>query len=238
MLDGQFRHQIDSWVKPVGHSMKRAGITPDVITLVGLAMSVGCAIAIGAGALHLGLLLMVLAGVPDLLDGAVAKASGTSNPRGAFLDSVTDRVTDGLLLCGVAWYFTTLDEPGPLPVLPLAVLLSASLVSYIRAKADALGFDAHVGLIERAERFIVLGFGLLFPNLLVWTLWLLLVLNFITAGQRFVAVWRQASPEAPVRPRTRSRRRAARVGETTAADRWRARRGDARRRAQARRPRR
>jgi CDP-diacylglycerol--glycerol-3-phosphate 3-phosphatidyltransferase len=147
---------------------------------------------------------------------------------------VTDRVTDGLLFLGVAWYFTTLDDPGPLPVLPLAVLLSASVVSYIRAKADALGFDGHVGLIERAERFILLGLGLAFSGLLVWVLWALLALNVITASQRFAAVWRQATVPAAPR-RVRSRRRAARVGETTAAERWRARRTAARTRTQGRR---
>src|SRR6478735_477954 len=207
MLDGQFRKQIDAWVKPVGMSVKRAGISADAITVVGLVMSVACAVSIAAGALHVGLVFMILAGIPDLLDGAVAKASGNSGPRGAFFDSVTDRVTDGLLFGGVAWYFTTISD-GPLPVLPFAVYLTAALVSYIRAKADALGFDAHVGLIERAERFIVLGFGLLFTGLLAWTLWLLLVLNIITASQRFVAVWKQASADRPV-VRTRSRRQAA-----------------------------
>jgi CDP-diacylglycerol--glycerol-3-phosphate 3-phosphatidyltransferase len=176
---------------------------------------------------------MILAGVPDLIDGAVAKAAGTSNPRGAFFDSVTDRITDAMLFGGVAWYFTTISN-GPLPVLPFAVFASAALVSYVRAKADALGFDAHVGLIERAERFILLGFGLLFGNLLVATLWIMLALNLITAGQRFVKVWGQATEPRAV-PRARSRRRAARVGQTTAADRWRARRVEARNRAANRR---
>jgi CDP-diacylglycerol--glycerol-3-phosphate 3-phosphatidyltransferase len=233
MIDGQFRKHVDAVVKPVGLSLKRAGVTADVITIVGLVMAVGCAIAIGMGALRVGLLLMILAGVPDLVDGAVAKAAGTSNPRGAFFDSVTDRITDALLFGGVAWYFTTISH-GPLPVLPFAVFASAALVSYVRAKADALGFDAHVGLIERAERFILLGFGLLFSSLLVATLWVMLALNLITAGQRFMKVWSQATtPRTTSRPR--SRRTAARVGQTTAAERWRARRQEARNRASNRR---
>jgi CDP-diacylglycerol--glycerol-3-phosphate 3-phosphatidyltransferase len=233
MIDGQFRKHVDAVVKPVGISLKRAGVTADVITIVGLLMAVGCAIAIGMGALRVGLLLMILAGVPDLVDGAVAKASGTSNPRGAFFDSVTDRITDALLFGGVAWYFTSISN-GPLPVLPFAVFASAALVSYVRAKADALGFDAHVGLIERAERFILLGFGLLFSSLLIATLWIMLVLNLITAGQRFFTVWTQATaPRTTSRPR--SRRTAARVGQTTAAERWRARRLAARNRSSNRR---
>lgn len=233
MLDGQFRPQIEAWTKPLGQSVKRTGISADVITVVGLVMAIACAAFIAAGWLSLGLLFLVLCGIPDLLDGAVAKASGTANPRGAFFDSVTDRVTDGLLFGGVAWYFTTISN-GPLPILPFAVFVTAALVSYIRAKADALGFDAHVGVVERAERFILLALGLLFSQFLIAALWVILVLNLVTAGQRFVTVWTQAS--APlVRTTTRSRRQAARVGETTAADRWRERRLASRDRASTRR---
>jgi CDP-diacylglycerol--glycerol-3-phosphate 3-phosphatidyltransferase len=232
VLDGQFRKQVDTWVTPVGRSAKRAGISADVITGVGVLMAVACAIAIGLGNLPLGLLLLCLTGIPDLLDGAIAKASGTAHPRGAFFDSVTDRITDALLFGGVAWYFTRTTD-GPLPLLAFAVYASASLVSYIRAKADSLGFDAHVGLIERAERFIVLGFGLLFGGLLAWTLWVLLALNVITASQRFVAVWQQASVNKPRAVRPARRRRS--VGETSAAERWRARRLEARERGGSRR---
>jgi len=233
MLDGQFRPQIEAWTKPLGQSFRRTGISADVITVVGLLMAVACSVVIGLGWLNLGLLFLVLTGIPDLIDGAVAQASGTANPRGAFMDSVTDRITDALLFGGVAWYFTTISN-GPLPLLPFAVFASAALVSYIRAKADALGFDAHVGLIERAERFVILGVGLLFSPLLIAMMWLMLGLNLITAGQRFVAVWRQAS-EPLTRTTTRSRRQAARVGETSAADRWRERRNDSRARTAGRR---
>jgi len=222
MLDGQFRPQIEAWTKPLGQSVNRMGVSANVITVVGLAMAVSCATFIALGWMNLALLFLVLTGVPDLIDGAVAKASGTASPRGAFMDSVTDRITDALLFGGVAWYFTTISN-GPLPILPFGVFASAALVSYVRAKADALGFDAHVGLIERGERFVLLGVGLLFSVLLIPMMWLLLALNLITAGQRFAAVWKQAS-EPLARTTVRSRRQAARVGETTAADRWRERR--------------
>ena len=235
MLDGQFRSQIETWVKPVGRSVQRAGVPADLITGVGVLMAIACAVSVASGSLSLGLLFLILTGIPDLIDGAVAKASGTSSPRGAFLDSVTDRLTDGLLFGGVAWYFTRISD-GPLPVLPFAVYLSASLVSYIRAKGDSLGFDARGGLIERAERFILLGFGLLFDNTLVAVLWILLALNVITATQRFVKVWRQATVPVPATARNTRRRRS--VAETSAAERWRNRRLEARARAgQRRRPR-
>jgi CDP-diacylglycerol--glycerol-3-phosphate 3-phosphatidyltransferase len=231
-LVGEFRKQVDNWVTPVGRSAKRAGISADVVTALGVLMAVACAVSIGLGNLPLGLLFLVLTGVPDLLDGAIAKAAGTAHPRGAFFDSVTDRLTDALIFGGVAWYFTRTSD-GALPMLAFAVFASASMVSYIRAKADSLGFDAHVGLIERAERFVVLGFGLLFGGLLVWTLWVLLAFNLLTASQRFVAVWRQASANKPRPVRPTRRRRS--VGETSAAERWRSRRIEARERGSARR---
>ena len=88
------------------------------------------------------------------------------------------------------------------------------LISYERAKADSLGFDARGGLMERAERIILLGVGLLFDSLLIGVLWVMLVLTLITAGQRFVKVWRQASVTRPTPPPSRWRaRRAARPTE-------------------------
>ena len=132
-----------------------------------------------------------------MLDGAVAKASGTASPRGAFFDSVADRFTDALLLGGVAWYLAS-TQPGRVAVLPFAVLALSMLISYERAKAESLGYDARGGLMERAERLLALGFGLLFDSLLVPVLWVMLVLTAITAVQRFVSVWRQASAPRPV----------------------------------------
>jgi len=160
-------------------------------------MAGGAAVAIGTGNLRLGLLLLILTGVPDALDGAVAKASGLSSKRGAFFDSVSDRLTDSLLFGGVACHFAS-TRPGHLVMLPVALMAVAMLISYQRAKAESLGYDAKGGLMERAERFIMLGFGLLFSELLVGVLWVMFALSAITAGQRFVKVWRQASRERVV----------------------------------------
>jgi len=223
MFDGQFRTQVDAAMKPIGRGLTKAGITADVITGIGLAMSVAAAVAIGAGALNLGLLLLVLTAIPDLLDGAVAKASGKSSIRGAFFDSVADRITDALLFTGLAFYFAAEGFSPWVVVLPVLGYATASWVSYVRAKADALGFDAHVGLVERAERIILLALGLLFGgNVLIVVLAAIVVLNLITAGQRFVKVWGQATAATPAlsarRPRraprsttTSAERRAARV---------------------------
>lgn len=231
MLDGRFRTQIERWFKPMGHSLKRAGIPADAITAVGLGMSVACAIAIGSGALSLGVLLLALTGIPDTLDGAVAKASGTSSQRGAFFDSVSDRVTDALLFGGVAYYLSTLpDASRQLPIVAFAAFATAVLPSYIRAKADALGLVAKGGLVERAERFIILGAGLLFDRFLVASLVLLIVLNLATSVQRFAKVWTSAGKPQPM-PRSMERRRQRTAARSKAAERRIARRDAARERA-------
>lgn len=206
MFDGHFRAQAEQRLRPIGSNLQRTGIRADHLTAFGIAMALGAAVAIGAGALRLGLLLLVLTAVPDVLDGAVAKASGTASPRGAFFDSVADRLTDALLLGGVAWFLAT-GHGGRIALLPMAVLGLSMLISYERAKADALGFDARGGLMERAERMIALAFGLLFSNLLIGVLWVMVVLTAVTAVQRFVKVWRQASVPRPRRTARRGRRR-------------------------------
>lgn len=211
MLDGHWRTSIEKGLRPVGRSIRRTGITADHLTALGVVMAGGAAVAIATGNLHLGLLLLVLTGLPDALDGAVAKASGTAGPRGAFFDSVADRVSDSLLLGGVAWYLAS-TQGGLAPLLPMAVLGASLVISYERAKAESLGFDARGGIMERAERIVALGLGLLFETLLVPVLWIMLALTLATAVQRFVKVWRQASRERPpvVSARRVSRRRAAR----------------------------
>ena len=211
MLDGHWRTSIDKGLRPVGRSLRRTGISADHLTALGLVMAAGAAVAIASGNLRVGLLLLVLTALPDALDGAVAKASGTAGPRGAFFDSTADRVSDSLLLVGVAWYLAT-NDGGLAPLLPMAVLAASLIISYERAKAESLGFDAKGGIMERAERLVLLGLGLLFETLLVPVLWIMLVLTIATAVQRFVKVWRQASRERPpvVTARRASRRRASR----------------------------
>ena len=210
MFDGRFRAPIERVVRPVGMLLRKTGMSPDHMTVIGVLVSVGAAFAVGAGALRGGLLLVILAAVPDMLDGALAKAQNSASQRGAFFDSVIDRVTDSILLGGVAWYFASEKSPH-LALLPMAVMGVSSLISYERAKAESLGLDAKGGLMERAERIIVLCFGLLFDTLLVPVMWVMLVLTTATAVQRFVKVWRQAEVSATVQAR-RDLRQVRRVG--------------------------
>ena len=207
MFDGNWRDTVNKGLDPIGVSLRRAGVTADALTISGVLIASVGAVVIGNGYLKLGFVFLVLAGIPDALDGAVAKASGTASVRGAFFDSVADRYTDAMLLGGVAWYLAS-NEPGRISMLPVAVMAAGMLISYQRAKAESLGFDAKGGIMERAERLIVLAIGLLFGQILIPVLWVMLVLTLVTAGQRFAKVWRQATnvmPEPARRPRRRRR---------------------------------
>jgi CDP-diacylglycerol--glycerol-3-phosphate 3-phosphatidyltransferase len=199
VFDGRFRSSVDKGVGPIGSALGRTGLSPDHLTALGLLMAVPAAVAIGSGRLMLGLILLVASSVPDLLDGALAKASGTSSTRGAFFDSVADRVTDAIIMGGVAWYLQS-SRHGHAGMLPFGILAVSTLISYERAKAESLGFTAKGGLMERAERIILLCVGLFLPVVLVPILWVMLALTSVTAVQRFAKVWRQATHAAAGEP--------------------------------------
>jgi CDP-diacylglycerol--glycerol-3-phosphate 3-phosphatidyltransferase len=192
VFDGRFRSGVDRAVKPIGGALWRTGLSPDHLTAFGLLLAILTAWAIASGRLGLGLALLIGSAVLDVLDGALAKASGRASARGAFFDSVADRVADTLVLGAIAWYLLD-SHPGHIALLPVAVLGASFLISYERAKAESLGFEAKGGLMERAERVVVVCTGLAFSFLLIPLLWLMLVLTVATAGQRFVKVWRQAN---------------------------------------------
>jgi CDP-diacylglycerol---glycerol-3-phosphate 3-phosphatidyltransferase len=223
MFDGRWRHAVDRTTQPVGRILVRTGITADVLTVFGLVMSIVTALVVGSGHLVLGVILLFPTGLPDLFDGPVAKASGTASIRGAFFDSVADRVADTFLFGGVSWYLAA-HHHGQMVLLPFAILAVTSLVSYQRAKAELLGLSAKGGLMERAERFIMLGLcficGAVSAAAFVPALWVFFGLITATAAGRFVRVWQEAEGpirHAPVRlhrsagERTVAWRRAARV---------------------------
>lgn len=204
MFDAKWRPLFERSVGPPARTLRRTGVTADQLTAFGLVMAVGAGVAIGRGSLWLGLGLLVASGVPDLLDGAVAKASGTVSARGAFFDSVADRVSDSLLLGGFAWYLTRTGH-GELALVPFLLLALSFLISYERARAESLGYSARGGFMERGERLFGLGLALVFPSAMVPLLWVMVVLSAITALQRFAMVWRQASSDlAPRSARARA----------------------------------
>jgi len=227
LFDGRFRHGVERGLGPVGSALRQLGVNADHVTAAGLVMGVGTGLAVASGRLIVGLLLLILSGALDLFDGAVAKASKTSTPRGAFFDSVSDRVSDAFMFGGVAWYLASWKH-GHWAVLALAVLAASMLISYERARAESLCYQARGGLMERAERMFLLGVGLAFGVVLIPVLWVMLVLTCFTAVQRFVRVWRQASADRPsARPpaRWRTWRPLSEADEGS----WRARRAERRR---------
>ncbi len=192
MFDGRWRSAVDRTTGPVGEALHRRGITADVLTATGLISATITALLVATGHLHLAIVFLIITGMHDLFDGPVAKAAGTASVRGAFFDSVTDRIADAVLMCGVAWYLIGRNE-GHLVLLPMAILAVTALVSYERAKAESLGLAAKGGLMERAERMFLLGVGFLSAAVLVPVLWILFVLISLTAIARFVKVWNAAS---------------------------------------------
>ena len=178
----------------LGRRLAGIGVTADQVTVVGMMLAALTGAVIAMGHLWTGVALVTAGGLMDTLDGAVAKAAGSSSRRGAFLDSVSDRVADGFIFGGVAWYLAARHSP-ELALIPFAILAVGNVISYERAKAESFGWDAKGGLMERAERLIFLGGALAFNVVFVPLLWALLALCVFTAGQRFSKIWRQATAE-------------------------------------------
>ncbi|HSN02260.1 MAG TPA: CDP-alcohol phosphatidyltransferase family protein [Acidimicrobiales bacterium] len=199
----------------MGRWLVRAGFSADALTASGLVFAFVTAWAIAEGYHHAAILLLTATGFHDMLDGAVAKASQRASQRGSFFDSVIDRVSDALLLGGVAYYLTA-HHHGQLVLLPFAILTTTFMISYQRSKAESLGLSAKGGLMERAERMILLGVGLLATQIFIPVLWLMLVLTAMTAAGRFWRVWQVAARPEPARtpayrPRAHSGRRPRRL---------------------------
>jgi CDP-diacylglycerol--glycerol-3-phosphate 3-phosphatidyltransferase len=203
MLDRRWRKGVEQGLGPLGDRLRRIGVTADALTVFGLLCSIATAVLIASGHLIWAVVGVIVSGVADLLDGAIARGSGQASPRGAFFDSVTDRASDALLFGGVAWYLA--DRSPYYPILAFAVAACSMMISYERARAESLGIDARGGLMERAERFVFLAVALAF-DIVVPVLWIMLVLTGFTAIQRFVRVYRQAGrPPRPAHTRRRDR---------------------------------
>ena len=180
---------------PIIGALSKSGIKPNTLTFIGLALNIAAAYVIATGHFLLGGVLVLVSGLFDLLDGALARFTGQTTQFGAILDSTVDRISEAAILCGILiWYIpkgATLEI-----VLIFAVLIGSFLVSYIRARAEGLGLQCQIGLFTRAERVIVLAIGLLvnqfFEHALFIALCILVVFVYITVIQRLVYLWKQA----------------------------------------------
>ncbi|HPS32259.1 MAG TPA: CDP-alcohol phosphatidyltransferase family protein [Anaerolineaceae bacterium] len=165
------------------------GLKPNHITLAGLCGNVVAALLIGSGHLVWGGVTAALMGPLDAVDGAMARKLGTPTRFGGFLDSVIDRYDELLLLGGVLVFFTREANTAGI-YLTYAAAAGSVLVSYMRARAEALGFDGKVGLLTRVERYIILVIGLLL-NLTIYSVGIIAVLGNATAIQRLFYVKKQ-----------------------------------------------
>lgn len=165
-----------------------------MLTGIGVALSAVASWRIADGAFLAGGLILTAGGCLDFCDGAVARVRGTASRFGAFLDSVTDRVSDALVFSAFLWYFFRAGNER-VAIVALAAYGGGVLTSYIRAKAESLGYDCKVGILERAERLILLCSGLILGFVEVM-LWAVAVLSVVTVAQRLVYVSRQARAES------------------------------------------
>ena len=186
--------------QPAVRILARTSITPNAITWFGFLLAVGAAAFIITGYLFAAGLVVLLAGFFDILDGALARHRNQTTRFGAVLDSTLDRLAEAVVLLGILVLFLLTEEQPILLakewsiLLVGVVLLGSLLVSYVKARAEALGLECQVGLFTRAERVIVLALGLLLSQIayaLVIALAIIAVFSFITVGQRLLYVWQQ-----------------------------------------------
>ncbi|MCC6346373.1 MAG: CDP-alcohol phosphatidyltransferase family protein [Nitrospirales bacterium] len=182
MLGAKLGHFLDKPLEPLA---RRISVSPNILSILGFLITVAAA---GVLPFHprSGGLLILLGGFFDMLDGIVARTNGKRTTFGAFFDSTLDRYSDSLLFLAVAWYFFNASNLAGV-LLTIGGLVGSLLISYVRARAEGLGLDCHVGLLERPERIVLLAAGCmagwLFPVAVA-----LFLLSHITVVQRILYV--------------------------------------------------
>jgi CDP-diacylglycerol--glycerol-3-phosphate 3-phosphatidyltransferase len=186
----------------------RLGVNPYMLTLVGLLLSIFTAVVIAQGFLVAGGLLVLFAGIFDMLDGAMARVRNTATTFGAFFDSTLDRYSESIILFGLLYY--AIQRPGlhdfvwPFPheqawmigLIYIAVIGSL-MVSYTKARAEGLGLECKTGLLARPERVVILAIGLL-SGTYILALAILAFFSQVTTIERIVHVWRTTSRAAKI----------------------------------------
>jgi CDP-diacylglycerol--glycerol-3-phosphate 3-phosphatidyltransferase len=198
VLGSNARPAVARFWAPVVARLARAGVTPDMVTIIGTVGAVaGAAVLIGTGHLFWGAFTVTVFVLLDMLDGALARARGGGTVFGAVLDSVGDRAADAAIFGALIWWFSGPGDNRLFVLLALLCLVLGVLTSYIKARAEGVGLACDVGIVERTERLILVlvgtGFtGLGIPYALHVALWILLVGSAVTVAQRILAVRRAA----------------------------------------------
>lgn len=196
------RGAIRGAVEPVARLLLRLHVSPDAVTVVGTAATVVVAVVfLPRGWFVPAVVILVVLAMSDLLDGTMARLAGTSGPWGNFLDATLDRLSDGAIFGSLVLYGAWHDQPWLAAGGTLA-LVTGQVTSYAKARAEAVGATANVGIAERAERLIVTGIAVLLaglgvPYVLAGELWLLGALGLVTIAQRIWTVRRQLRVPPP-----------------------------------------
>ena len=211
-----FTTRFEAWVRRQAEALVsalgRSPITPNQVTVVGLGLTFLAAGLVAFGHLRWAGVVLIFAGTCDILDGALARSTHASYPYGAFLDSTLDRYSEGAVYLGLAAYFVTVGGTLQewLVLATLAALAGSFLVSYVRARAQSLGFVCKTGLFQRPERVVVTVVGLLVGGYVLYgVVFLLAIVTNITALQRIREVWLQGRAQRLERERETKARRAA-----------------------------
>lgn len=189
------RRVISSYFEqPAAKLLRGLGVSPNAVTLAGLLVAGASAYLVSAGYLLAGGLMLAASGLFDLLDGALARATGKATRFGALLDSVSDRVGEGALLLGVLLFYAF--QPHTIGVALAFVAMAGSfMVSYLRAKAEGLGIECKAGLMTRPERVTTLAAALVaaqwWEPMLTIALGIIAGLTLLTSAQRLLIVWRE-----------------------------------------------
>jgi CDP-diacylglycerol--glycerol-3-phosphate 3-phosphatidyltransferase len=199
MLGIHARPQINRAVEPIARRLAAMHITPDALTVIGTIGVAGGALGFyPRGKFIVGTLVITAFVFSDLMDGAVARVTGSSGPWGAFLDSTLDRVGDGAIFGSLALWYAGKGNSQTLCAVALYVLVAGVVTSYAKARAESLGMTCNVGIAERSERLIAIlvltGFSgfLSMPVLRTIALWGLAAVTTITVIQRIVEVRKQS----------------------------------------------
>ena len=191
------RELISSYVeRPVAGALAKMGVSPNMVTFAGLVGAGISAWLISEGMLWAGGIVMLVAGVLDLFDGALARSTGQDSAFGALLDSVVDRVSEIVVLLGLLLHYARSDSLEGTALVYLAMGGSV-MVSYLRARSEGLGIDCKVGVMTRPERVAALGFGLIvghwLPVVMLVVLGVIAALTILTTAQRLIHTGRSLS---------------------------------------------
>lgn len=193
MLTNLGRQLLASVLSSLANFVRWTGISPNLVTGLGFCITIAAAALIVQGQFLAAGCILVISGLFDALDGALARVAGRISRYGAFLDSTLDRYSEAVLFLAVAIYYSNLSSRIEI-ILAFCAMIGSFLVSYTRARAEGVGVSCKVGMFTRAERWITLTLGLLF-NQMSLALWILAVLSNLTAIQRIYAVWRTTGGE-------------------------------------------